>query len=104
MIPSTQSPKLIFEPLAETGPLGTLVDAIAWHPDGLRLATKSWGGTSVQLWDVEAKRRIWELRKPPGDLSNSLAFTPDGKQLIVSSALSAAESYNAGLSLIDVEA
>jgi WD40 repeat protein len=103
IIPHIQSPKLVYDPIGETGPLGTLVDAMAWHPDGLRLATKSWGGTSIQLWDVEAKKRIWELRKPVGDSGSSLAFTPDGKQLIISSALSAAEDHDAGLSLVDVE-
>jgi WD40 repeat protein len=103
MIPGVAPSKLTYEPLTETGPAGTAVNAIAWSPDGELLATTTRGGTLVQLWDVKAKKNIWELQKGIADQSLSLVFTLDGKHLIISSALAGAERHGVVLSLVDVE-
>jgi WD40 repeat protein len=55
---------------------------VAWAPDGKTLATLSTVNGGVKLWDVAERKERATLRS---DLGNSygLAFTPDGKTLIV---------------------
>jgi WD40 repeat protein len=55
---------------------------VIFSPDGKTLATASPGG-EVTLWDVARRERKVEL--PPQGQVYGLAFTPDGKELLVSS-------------------
>src|SRR5262245_49306831 len=54
----------------------------AWAPDGNTLATLSSVKGEVKLWDVAARKELRTLKSDLGD-SYSLAFTPDGKTLVV---------------------
>ncbi len=57
--------------------------AVAFSPDGLRLATGGSGRDSVRLWDLSTQppRRLLTL-SGEGSLFNSVAFSPDGKWLM----------------------
>ena len=100
VIPTVTGSNINFEELGETGPIGTGVNAIAWSPDGNLLALTTRGGSHIQLWDVIAKRKVWEQNKRIPDGSTSLEFHKGG-QLIISSA--ADNDPNAALSLLDAE-
>jgi WD40 repeat protein len=54
------------------------VDALAFSPDGKRLATAA--GLSVRLWHVPTYQELLVLTEPAGGVT-SLAFSPDGKRL-----------------------
>ncbi len=58
------------------------VRQVAWAPDGKTLATLSSAKGEVKLWDVAERKERATLRSDLGD-SYSLAFTPDGKTLVV---------------------
>jgi WD40 repeat protein len=55
---------------------------VAWSPDGKTLASLSIVNGEIKLWDVAERKERATLRS---DLGNSygLAFTPDGKSLVV---------------------
>jgi WD40 repeat protein len=55
---------------------------VAWSPDGKTLATLSTVNGEVKLWDVAERKERKTLRSDLGS-SYSLAFTPDGKMLMV---------------------
>jgi WD40 repeat protein len=82
---------------AETGAvLGTLdrvglVELMAFHPDGSRIAVADWGEAKVHLWDLAAGTLI--TRPGPASVS-CVAFTPDGKRL-------AALGYDGNVHLAD---
>jgi WD40 repeat protein len=67
--------------------LGNPVTALAWSPDGKRLATavSRPGQTAVRLWDAASRQELPKLA--PGKAGatigtvRSLAFSPDGKRL-----------------------
>src|SRR5438094_740748 len=56
---------------------------VAWAPDGKTLATLSSVKGEVKLWDVAERKERATLRSDLG-ASYNLAFTPDGKSLVVS--------------------
>ncbi len=74
-----------------------MVLAIAWQPasenGSLRLASVSLDGT-LKLWDVESGQEVLTLRNKVPFLS--VAWTPDGKQLVAGSA-SGTKIWNAGI-------
>jgi WD40 repeat protein len=51
--------------------------SVAFSPDGRILA---WGGTDVQLYDLEANRRLGTLKVNGGEIFN-IGFSPDGQVL-----------------------
>ena len=58
-------------------------DALAWSPDGRLLAVAIIGG-GYEIWDVQSARKVRELGGKYGKgPTESLAFAPDGKHLIV---------------------
>lgn len=58
------------------------VGQVAWAPNGRTLATVTTGQAEVKLWDVAERKEIRTLRSDVGECY-SLAFTPDGKTLVV---------------------
>jgi WD40 repeat protein len=57
-------------------------DRVALSPDGTRLACTAGGnGNGVALWDVRGKTRLGLLPEAP--FPRGLAFTPDGKHIVV---------------------
>lgn len=52
--------------------------ALAWHPDGTRLAAGAYDGT-VRLWDVEARNEV--VVTDPGPSVAGADYSPDGSQL-----------------------
>ena len=61
---------------------GTVVEAVAFSPDGRRIAV---GSFSIRVFDVATKKEIWSAKETTGR-TLSLAFSPDGKQLVEGSA------------------
>lgn len=55
--------------------------ALAFHPDGRRLAVgDGWYSGTVLIWDVESGQKLSELRGHSSDLG-SVAYSPDGRRL-----------------------
>ena len=77
-------------PLAVGTPLYTyrghaaLVNAVAWSPDGKRIASGS-GDRTVQVWDATTGRNLLTYRGRAGwlwgTLVNAVAWSPDGKRI-----------------------
>jgi len=59
-----------------------LIWQVAWAPDGKTLATLANVKGEVKLWDVAERKEVRTLTSDLGD-SYGLAFTPDGKTLVV---------------------
>lgn len=60
-----------------------MVVALAWSPDGTRLASGSWGHGSDQLliWDVQSWQRIGAL-DDPNELVFAVAWSANGERLV----------------------
>jgi WD40 repeat protein len=53
--------------------------AVAFHPDGRRLASAGWDGT-IKVWDTATGGEVRTLRGH-SDRINDLAYSPDGRRL-----------------------
>jgi WD40 repeat protein len=62
---------------------GASISALAMSHDGRLLATGGFEGRpTVRLWDLRTGRLAHILQHPAGHVVNSLAFSPDGSQLV----------------------
>jgi hypothetical protein len=61
-----------------------VVISVVWSPDDRHLACQDNAGR-ITLWDVQARRRVWQCKGHQG-LVSSLAFSPDG-QILASASL-----------------
>jgi WD40 repeat protein len=66
-----------------TGHTG-VVNAVAFSPDGMALATAS-SDKTVRLWDVATHRAIGTPFTGHTDFVNAVAFSPDGRTLATAS-------------------
>lgn len=63
------------------------VEAMAWSPDGTRVATASsrWMFESeISAWDAQTGRRLWTIKGDSSMRSRSIAWTADGAQIVAS--------------------
>src|SRR6266511_2980834 len=63
----------------------TEVAAVAWHPDGRKLASADWQLPTIRLWDLSAGQQT-ELILAPGDLCLSLFWSMRGLLAVLSDA------------------
>jgi len=54
----------------------------SWHPDGQELTTADLDGW-IRTWDPESGERLREWRVPDRENAVSLAWSPDGERLLV---------------------
>jgi WD40 repeat protein len=81
---------------------GEYVWQVAWSPDGKTLATLSSAKGEVRLWHVGERKELRTLKTNLGS-SYGLAFTPDGKTLVLGHYQSDAKTGpTGGISLWDV--
>lgn len=65
----------------------------AFSPDGRWVATAGWDG-SARVWDAATGDLIARLTSPTPDRIESLAFTPDGKELLTGHSADVVRSWN----------
>ncbi len=68
----------------------TAVTALAFSPDGKLLASISHAEGMIRIWDIEAGKELWSARQKSGGTVNNggnqrfrIAFSPDGKYLVI---------------------
>jgi len=71
---------LLWRPQVDTYPTGAPVHAVAWSPDGTRIAAAVGGGT-VLVWSRPGNRARLDLHHAPE--ARGLAWSPDGRRLAV---------------------
>ena len=67
------------------------VQAVAFSPDGKRLATAS-NDKTAKVWDAESGKELLTLRGHSGSV-NKVAFSPDGKRLATANAQGTVQVY-----------
>jgi len=78
------------------------VSAVAFHPDGNRVATASWDGTA-RLGDARSDRELPLLFKTSGlGALLTVAFSPDGRWCAAAGGAMGPQKAEAGVHLIDV--
>jgi serine/threonine protein kinase/WD40 repeat protein len=70
---------------------GTLVNAMAFSPDGRHLALGGEDGLT-RIWDVDGKRESFTIRGQRGGVQG-IAYTPDGKELVTSVGVPRVEAF-----------
>jgi WD40 repeat protein len=65
--------------VASGQPLANAGQAIAFSPDGTRLAT---AGAKIRIWDVKARQQIVEFDAHPNTSTDTLRFDPRGQLLL----------------------
>jgi serine/threonine protein kinase/WD40 repeat protein len=85
-------------PPGRTGPHTSLpnhpqVSAAALSPDGRYVATGTWRGEGVKVWEADTGRLVHDL---PAAGSAGVAFTPDGSRLLVLESEGTYRSYRVG--------
>jgi WD40 repeat protein len=58
------------------------VTAVAFSPDGKLLAAGTGSQRAIHLWNLETRKSAARIQDAHGDVLQSLAFMPDGKQLV----------------------
>ncbi|GAA3688414.1 hypothetical protein GCM10023081_27190 [Arthrobacter ginkgonis] len=76
---------------------GSAVNAVAFSPDGARLATGSWDKTA-RIWDAGTGAELLRLRH--NTVVNTVAFSPDGARLATGSWGSSARIWDAGTGIV----
>ena len=94
--------------LATLQPLETLkgfllgATAVAFSPDGRRLAAGSSGQEAVKLWDTETRQEVLTL-SGEGSSFGGLKFSPDGRYLLAINGAGLAHLWSAP-TLAEIEA
>jgi WD40 repeat protein len=70
------------------------VSAAAVSPDGRYVATGTWRGKGVKVWEADTGKLVCDL---PAEESAGVAFTPDGSRLLVLESEGTYRSYRVGL-------
>jgi WD40 repeat protein len=87
--------------LKQTLTLDKPVTAIAWSPDGNLIATSELRDSVIKIWSVRTAAVLHTIYKRNFG-SNTLLFTPDGKQILTSSIDGFDGVNRTALSIIDV--
>jgi len=98
-IPRRPAPQRVPEPGTELLRVlhGSAVNAVAFSPDGTRLATCSWDRTA-RIWDAGTGTEL--ARLPHNTVVNAVAFSPDGARLATGSWGSSARIWDAGTGIV----